>query len=55
VDEPLPLPAEMDDAAIRTVIGEVTTTPLAEGVRATMSRFAELHREDRLETHDLDE
>jgi nucleoside-diphosphate-sugar epimerase len=54
-DEPLQIPAEMDDTAIRAAIGKMTATPLAEGVRATIARFAELHREDRLETFELDE
>jgi nucleoside-diphosphate-sugar epimerase len=54
-DEPLQIPAEMDDTAIRTAIGKMAATPLAEGVRATVGRFAELHREGRLETYDLDE
>jgi nucleoside-diphosphate-sugar epimerase len=53
-DEPLAIPAEMDDAAIRTALGSLTATPLAEGVRSTIERFAELHDEGRLDTSDLD-
>lgn len=52
---PLAIPAELDDAAIRAALGELPTTPLAAGVRATVERFAELQREGRLETSDLDE
>jgi nucleoside-diphosphate-sugar epimerase len=54
-DAPLSIPAEFDDAAIRAALGPLTATPLAEGVRATVSRFAELQREGRLETGDLDQ
>jgi nucleoside-diphosphate-sugar epimerase len=54
-DAPLQIPAEMDDTAIRGALREIPATPLAEGVRATMERFAELHREGRLETSDLEQ
>jgi nucleoside-diphosphate-sugar epimerase len=54
-EEPLNIPAEFDDAAIRAALGEIPSTPLAVGVRATIERFAELHREGRLETEDLDQ
>jgi len=32
----------MDDSALRTALGPMEATPLAEGVRATMERFGEL-------------
>lgn len=54
-DEPLAIPAEMDDAAIRGALGELPATPLAAGVRATIERFAELQREGRLDTSDLEQ
>jgi nucleoside-diphosphate-sugar epimerase len=54
-EAPLAIPAELDDAAIRAALGELPTTPLSEGVRATIERFAELRREGRLETSDLDQ
>jgi nucleoside-diphosphate-sugar epimerase len=54
-DAPLPIPPEMDDTAIRAALGEIAATPLAEGVRRTMERFAELHRQGRLDTSDLDD
>jgi nucleoside-diphosphate-sugar epimerase len=54
-DEPLAIPPEMDDSAIRAALGELPSTPLAAGVRGTIERFAELHREGRLDTSDLDQ
>jgi nucleoside-diphosphate-sugar epimerase len=53
-DEPLAIPAEMDDAAIREALGPLPATTLADGVTATVARFAELQREGRLDTRDLD-
>jgi nucleoside-diphosphate-sugar epimerase len=53
-DEPLAIPAEMDDHAIRAALGDLPATPLTEGVHATIERFAELEREGRLDTSDLD-
>ena len=53
--ETLSIPVELDDAAIRAALGEIPSTPLAVGVGATIERFAELHREGRLETYDLDQ
>lgn len=50
----LPIPPEMDDAAIRAALGSLPATPLSQGVRATMERFAELQSEGRLDTNDLD-
>lgn len=54
-DTPLAIPSEFDDAAIRAALGPLPSTPLVEGVRATIERFAELRREGRLETDDLDQ
>ena len=53
-DEPLAIPAEMDDAAIREALGPLPATTLADGVTATVERFAVLKREGRLDTSDLD-
>ncbi|HMG72510.1 MAG TPA: NAD(P)-dependent oxidoreductase [Pyrinomonadaceae bacterium] len=53
-DEPLAIPAEMDDHAIREALGYLPATPLAEGVHSTIERFAELQIEGRLDTSDLD-
>jgi nucleoside-diphosphate-sugar epimerase len=54
-EEPLTIPAEMDDSAIRAALGDLPATPLEIGVRATIERFAELHRNGRLDTTDLDQ
>jgi nucleoside-diphosphate-sugar epimerase len=54
-ETPLAIPAEFDDAAVRDALGALPSTPLAEGVRATLERFAELQREGRLDTSDLDQ
>jgi nucleoside-diphosphate-sugar epimerase len=54
-DEPLSIPPEMDDSAIRAALGDLPATPLSQGVRATIQRFAELHQEGRLDTGDLDQ
>lgn len=54
-DAPLAIPAELDDQRIRAALGPLPATPLASGVRATVERFAELKREGRLETSDLDQ
>jgi nucleoside-diphosphate-sugar epimerase len=50
----LPVPPELDDSAIRRALGPLPSTPLADGVRSTIERFALLHREGRLDTFDLD-
>ena len=54
-DQPLNIPPEMDDAAIRAALGKPPVTPLAIGVRETIERFAVLHREGRLDTNDLEQ
>jgi nucleoside-diphosphate-sugar epimerase len=53
-DTALPFPARLDDTAIRQALGEARATPLAEGVRTTIERFAELQRRDALDLSDLD-
>lgn len=53
-DTPLPIPSEFDDTAIRTALGPLPVTPLAQGVRETVERFASLHRQGRLDVSDLD-
>lgn len=54
-EEPLAIPPAMDDSAIRAALGDIPATPLETGVRATIEHFAELHREGRLDTSDLDQ
>jgi nucleoside-diphosphate-sugar epimerase len=53
-DTPLPIPPHLDDAAIRAALGPLPVTPLAEGVRETLDRFAALHHQGRLDISDLD-
>ena len=52
--EPLAIPAEMDDAAIREALGPLPATTLRDGVASTIARFAELRSEGRLDTSELD-
>jgi nucleoside-diphosphate-sugar epimerase len=52
--EPLAIPAEMDDSAIREALGPLPATALADGVGSTIARFAELRSEGRLDTSELD-
>ncbi len=51
---PLALPPELDDSAIVRALGDIPHTSLAQGARETIERFAQLHREGRLDTSDLD-
>ncbi|MFL6214161.1 MAG: NAD-dependent epimerase/dehydratase family protein [Blastocatellia bacterium] len=51
---PIPIAPALSDAAIRRVIGELPATPLVEGVRETMWRFAELRDAGRLDTSDIE-
>jgi nucleoside-diphosphate-sugar epimerase len=53
-EAPLAIPSEFDDAAVRAALGPLPATPLADGVRATIKRFAELQREGRLDADGLD-
>ncbi len=53
--KPLGIPALMDDTAIRTALGPLPSTPLRQGIAETIDRFAQLQREGRLETRELDE
>jgi nucleoside-diphosphate-sugar epimerase len=50
---PIPIAPAIDDSAIRRSIGPLSSTPFREGIRATMSRFAELHIAGNLDTSDL--
>lgn len=53
-EAPLPIPSELDDSAIRAVLGDLPSTPLSVGVRETIQRFAELKKQGHLDTSDLD-
>jgi nucleoside-diphosphate-sugar epimerase len=54
-DAPLAIPSEFDDTAVRAALGPLPATPLAEGVRATVERFAQLQSAGRLDTSDLEQ
>lgn len=41
-DTPLPFPPDLDDSPLQETLDDVLQTPLAEGVRETVERFAEL-------------
>jgi nucleoside-diphosphate-sugar epimerase len=51
---PIPIAPSLNDAAIRRVINDLPATPLAEGVRETLWRFAELRDAGRLDTSDIE-
>ena len=50
---PIPIPAAMDDTAIRKIMSELPSTPLEAGVRETMEKFAALRDAGRLDTSEL--
>jgi nucleoside-diphosphate-sugar epimerase len=52
---PIPIPAAMDDTAIRKIMSELPSTPLEAGVRETMEKFAALRDARRLDTSDIDQ
>ena len=51
---PIPITPHMSDAAIRRVIGDMPTTPLPVGIKATIEGFSRLRDEGRLDTADID-
>ena len=52
---PMALPPELDDSAIVRALGDVPHTPLSQGMKETIERFAFLRRAGRLDTNDLDQ
>ncbi len=50
---PLPLPADVENIAIRRDFPDLPVTPLDEGVRETAEIFRKLQREDRLDLREL--
>ena len=54
-DEPLSIPAELDDSSITAALGPLQRTSLADGIGETVARFAELEQQGRLTTSDLDQ
>jgi nucleoside-diphosphate-sugar epimerase len=53
-DNVMPIPAELDDAAIINALGEIPHTSMQQGVKDTIARFQLLHAEGRLDVADLD-
>ncbi len=53
-DTIMPIPEELDDSAIIAALGEIPHTPLVQGVKETIARFAQVHAEGRLDIADLD-
>lgn len=51
--KPIQMPPAIDGARIHEQVGDLPTTSLADGVRATMDRFRALHEAGRLDTRDL--
>lgn len=49
----IPIPPHLDDHAIRAAYPHLPHTSLADGVRATIARFRELHATGALDTRDL--
>jgi UDP-glucose 4-epimerase len=51
---PIPIAPALVDTAIRSVIGDLPSTPLEVGIAETMRRFTELRDAGRLDTSDLE-
>jgi len=51
----IPIAPTMSDAAIRSVVRDLPSTPLRKGITETMRRFAELRSRDRLDVSDLNQ
>jgi nucleoside-diphosphate-sugar epimerase len=52
-DRQLGIAYDLDDSALRAVLGPLQTTPLEDGIRQTIEMFRQLHREGRLDADDL--
>jgi UDP-glucose 4-epimerase len=51
---PIPIAPALNDTAIRSVIGDLPSTPLEAGIGETMQRFIELRDAGRLDTSDIE-
>jgi nucleoside-diphosphate-sugar epimerase len=51
---PIPIPAAINDAAIRRTLGDLPSTPLEVGISETMRQFAELREAGRLDTSEIE-
>jgi nucleoside-diphosphate-sugar epimerase len=49
----IPIASSLNDAAIREAVGDLPSTPLEVGIRATMNQFAALRDAGRLDTSDI--
>ena len=53
VEQPIPFPDALDDAAYQREFGPAPATPLEVGVRVTLEEFARLQKEGRLDAREL--
>jgi nucleoside-diphosphate-sugar epimerase len=53
-DRQIAIAYDLDDRALQRDLGPMPCTPLAEGIRRTLTHFRGLHTEGRLDTADLD-
>ena len=51
---PIPIPAAINDAAIRRMLGSLPSTPLKVGIGETMRQFVELREAGRLDTSEIE-
>jgi len=51
----IPIAPKLNDTAIRSVIPDLPSTPLRQGIEETMRRFADLRDRDRLDVSDLNQ
>ena len=52
-DRQLGIAYDLDDSALRAILGPLAKTPLEDGIRQTYDMFRQLHREGRLDADDL--
>jgi nucleoside-diphosphate-sugar epimerase len=52
--KPLPIAFDLDDSALRHDLGDISCTPLEEGIRETAAIFERLKQAGTLDTRDLD-
>jgi nucleoside-diphosphate-sugar epimerase len=53
-DRQIAIAYDLDDSGIQREIGSIPKTSLKEGIRQTLEAFRQLHRENRLDTSELD-
>lgn len=52
--KPIPVASDFDDSSLRRDFDDLPNTPLDEGIAETAEVFSKLHRENRLDTSELD-